>query len=69
MEVNDILKEEYLPMHYTVDRLNSADRFIINVYFPDKPEELATYLANIESISYFLRHFESLGYIADRIAF
>ncbi len=55
--MNDILKEEYLLMHYT------------NVYFPDKPDELATYLANIESISYFLRHFESLGYIADRIAF
>ena len=56
-------------MHYTVDRLNSADRFIINVYFPDKPEEFNTYSANIESIGHFLRHFESLGYIADRIAF
>lgn len=56
-------------MHYTVDRLNSADRFIINVYFPDKPEELATYSANIEGIGYMLRHFESLGYIADRISF
>lgn len=67
--MNDILKEEYLPMHYTVDRLNSADRFIINIYFPDKPEELATYSANIESISILLRHFEILGYIADRIAF
>lgn len=59
--MNDILKEEYMPMHYTVDRLNSADRFII--------EELATYSANIESIGHLLRHFESLGYIADRIAF
>lgn len=67
--MHDILKEEYLPMHYTVDRLNSADRFIVNVYFPDKLEELATYSANIESIGYMLRHFESLGYIADRIAF
>lgn len=67
--MHDILKEEYSPMHYTVDRLNSADRFIVNVYFPDKPEELATYSANIESIGYMLRHFESLGYIADRIAF
>ncbi len=67
--MHDILKEEYSPMHYTVDRLNSADRFIINVYFPDKPEELATYSANIESVGAMLRHFESLGYIADRIAF
>lgn len=67
--MHDILKEEYSPMHYTVDRLNSADRFIINVYFPDKPEEFNTYSANIESIGHLLRHFESLGYIADRIAF
>lgn len=67
--MHDILKEEYSPMHYTVDRLNSADRFIVNAYFPDKPEELTTYSANIESVGYMLRHFESLGYIADRIAF
>ncbi len=67
--MHDILKEEYSPMHYTVDRLNSTDRFIINVYFPDKPEELVTYSANIGGISHMLRHFESLGYIADRIAF
>lgn len=67
--MRDILKEEYSLMHYTVDRLNSADRFIVNVYFPDKPEELTTYSANIESVGYMLRHFESLGYIADRIAF
>lgn len=67
--MHDILKEEYSPMHYTVDRLNSTNRFIVNVYFPDKPEELTTYSANIESIGYMLRHFESHGYIADRIAF
>lgn len=67
--MHDILKEEWSPMHYTVDRLNSTDRFIINVYFPDKPEELATYSANIEGISHMLRCFERLGYIADRIAF
>ena len=67
--MNDILKEEYSPVHYTVDRLNDADRFIINVYFPDKPEELTTYSANIENIGSILRRFESLGYIADRIAF
>lgn len=67
--MRDILKEEYSPMHYAVDKLNSTNRFIVNVYFPDKPEELTTYSANIESIGYMLRHFESLGYIADRIAF
>lgn len=67
--MRDITKEKYSPMHYTVDKLNSADRFIINMYFPDKPEKLATYSANIESIGHMLRHFESLGYIADRIAF
>ena len=67
--MHDIFKEEYSPMHYTVDRSNSTDRFIIDVYFPDKPEELATYSANIEDISHMLRRFESLGYIADRIAF
>ena len=67
--MRDILKEEYSQMHYTVDKLNSTNRFIVNVYFPDKPEELTTYSANIESIGYMLRHFESLGYIADRIAF
>lgn len=67
--MNDILKEEYSPMHYTVDRLNDTDQFIVNVYFPNKPEKLAIYSANIASIGYLLRHFESLGCIADRIAF
>ena len=67
--MNDILKEEYSPVHYTIDRLNDADRFIINVYFPDNPEELIVYSANIEDIGSILRRFESLGYIADRIAF
>lgn len=67
--MNDILKEECLPVHYTVDRLNDTDRFIINVYFPDNPEELTTYSANIEGVGSILRRFESLGYIADRIAF
>jgi hypothetical protein len=67
--VNDILKEEHLPMHYTVDRLNGTDRFIINMYFPDNPEELIVISANIEGVGLTLRGFESLGYIADRIAF
>lgn len=67
--MNDILKEEYSPVHYTVDRINDTDRFIINVYFPDNPEELIVYSANIEDIGSILRRFESLGYIADRIAF
>ena len=67
--MNDILKEEYSPVHYTVDRLNDTDRFIVNVYFPDNPEELIVYSANIEDIGSILRRFESLGYIADRIAF
>lgn len=67
--MNDILKEEYLPMHYTVDRLNSTDRFIINIYFPDNLEELIVYSVNIEGVGLTLRRFESLGYIADRIAF
>ena len=67
--MNDILKEEYSPVHYTIDRLNDADRFIVNVYFPDNPEELIVYSANIEEIGSILRRFESLGYIADRIAF
>ena len=67
--MNDILKEEYSPVHYTVDRINGTDRFIINVYFPDNPEELIVYSANIEDIGSILRRFESLGYIADRIAF
>ena len=69
MEVNDISKEEYSQVHYTVDRLNDTDRFIVNVYFPDNPEELIVYSANIEDIGSILRRFESLGYIADRIAF
>ena len=67
--MNDILKEEYSPVHYTVDRLNDTDRFIVNVYFPDNPEELIVYSANIEEIGSILRRFESLSYIADRIAF
>lgn len=67
--MNDILKEEYSPVHYTVDRLNGTDRFIVNVYSPDNPEELIVYAMNIEGIGSILRHFESLGYIADRIAF
>ena len=67
--MNDILKEEYSPVHYTVDRINDADRFIVNVYFPDNPGELIVYSANIEDIGSILRRFESLGYIADRIAF
>lgn len=67
--MNDILKEEYSPVHYTVDRLNGTDRFIVNVYFPDNPEELIVYSANIEDIGSILRRFESLSYIADRIAF
>ena len=67
--MNDILKEEYSQVHYTVDRLNDTDRFIINVYFPDNPEELIVYSANIEDIGSILRRFESLSYIADRIAF
>lgn len=67
--MNDILKEEYLPVHYIVDRLNDTDRFVINVYSPDNPEELIVYSANIENIGSILRRFESLGYIADRIAF
>ena len=67
--MNDILKEEYSTVHYTVDRLNDTDRFIVNVYFPDNPEELIVYSANIEDIGSILRRFESLGYIADRIAF
>ena len=67
--MNDILKEEYSPVHYTVDRINDSDRFIVNVYFPDNPEELIVYSANIENIGSILRRFESLGYIADRIAF
>ena len=67
--MNDILKEEYSPVHYTVDRLNDTDRFIVNVYFPDNPDELIVYSANIEDIGSILRRFESLGYIADRIAF
>ena len=69
MEVNNILKEEYSPVHYTVDRINDSDRFIVNVYSPDNPEELTTYSANIEGIGSILRRFEILGYIADRIAF
>ena len=67
--MNDILKEEYSQVHYTVDRLNDTDRFIVNVYFPDNPEEIIVYSANIEDIGSILRRFESLGYIADRIAF
>ena len=67
--MNDILKEEYSTPHYTVDKLNETDRFIVNVYFPDNPEELIVYSANIEDIGSILRRFESLGYIADRIAF
>lgn len=67
--MNDILKEEYSTVHYTVDRLNDTDRFIVNVYFPDNPEELIVYSVNIENIGSILRRFESLGYIADRIAF
>ena len=67
--MNDILKEEYFQVHYTVDRLNDTDRFIVNVYFPDNPEELIVYSANIEDIGSILRRFEILGYIADRIAF
>lgn len=67
--MNNILKEEYSPVHYAVDRLNDTDRFIVNVYFPDNPEELIVYSANIEDIGSILRRFESLGYIADRIAF
>lgn len=67
--MNDILKEEYSQVHYTVDRLNDTDRFIVNVYFPDNPEELIVYSANIEDIGSILRRFESLNYIADRIAF
>lgn len=67
--MNNILKEEYFPVHYTVDRLNGTDRFIVNIYFPDNPEELIVYSANIEDIGSILRRFESLGYIADRIAF
>ena len=66
--MNDILKEEYSTPHYTVDKLNETDRFIVNVYFPDNPEELIVYSANIEDIGSILRRFESLGYIADRIA-
>ena len=67
--MNDILKEEYSTPHYTVDKLNETDRFIVNVYFPDNPEELIVYSANIEDIGSILRRFEILGYIADRIAF
>lgn len=67
--MNDILKEEYSPAHYTVDRINGTDRFVVNLYFPDNPEELIVYSANIEDIGSILRRFESLGYIADRIAF
>ena len=67
--MNDILKEAYSTPHYTVDRLNGTDRFIVNVYFPDNPEELIVYSANIEDIGSILRRFEILGYIADRIAF
>ena len=67
--MNDILKEEYSQVHYTVDRINDTDRFIVNVYFPDNPEELIVYSANIEDIGSILRRFESLDYIADRIAF
>lgn len=67
--MNDILKEEYSTPHYTVDRLNDTDRFIVNVYFPDNPEELIVYSVNIEEIGSILRRFESLSYIADRIAF
>ena len=67
--MNDISKEEYSQVHYTVDRINGTDRFIVNVYFPDNPEELIVYSANIEDIGSILRRFESLGYIADRIAF
>ena len=55
--MNDILKEEYSPVHYTVDRLNDTDRFIVNVYFPDNPEELIVYSANIEDIGSILRRF------------
>lgn len=67
--MNNISKEEYSMPHYTVDKLNETDRFIVNVYFPDNPEELIVYSANIEDIGSILRRFESLGYIADRIAF
>ena len=67
--MNDILKEEYSQVHYTADRINDTDRFIVNVYFPDNPEELIVYSANIEDIGSILRRFESLSYIADRIAF
>ena len=67
--MNDILKEEYSMVHYTVDRINDTDRFIVNVYFPDNPEELIVYSVNIEEIGSILRRFEILGYIADRIAF
>lgn len=67
--MNDVLKEEYSQVHYTVDRLNDTDRFIVNVYFPDNPEELIVYSVNIEEIGSILRRFEILGYIADRIAF
>lgn len=67
--MNNILKEEYSTPHYTVDKLNETDQFIVNVYFPDNPEELIVYSANIEDIGSILRRFEILGYIADRIAF
>lgn len=67
--MNDILKEEYSPVHYTVDRLNGTDRFVVNVYSPNNPEEIIVYSVNIEGVGSILRRFESLGYIADRIAF
>lgn len=67
--MNDILKEEYSTIHYTVDRINDTDRFVVNVYSSDNPEELIVYSVNIEGIGSILRRFESLGYIADRIAF
>lgn len=56
-------------IHYTVDRIEESNSFIIFLYSENNIESLTAYRVGLNAISKLLQEFSRLGYIADRIAF
>ena len=68
VDVHDIVP------HYTVDRVNGLDHFVINLYLLGRGQQKECRFPKrcwvpLEGLHTLLRKFDDAGYIADRIAF
>ena len=56
-------------IHYTVDRIENRNTFIVCLYSENDIESLQAWRVGLNAISKLLQEYSRLGYIADRIAF